>query len=542
MNSFVYDFHIRQMSEFFEQGQPGDYPGDELVNLMQSMVLFYQGPKHARNSIRTSSFTVELGRSQLSPVEIFAFLSQNANKYNLYSTGERGLSPGVFMVSSSSEMINKPRNRHGQLLEMLEEETFTLVAFITDSTVSGGPHDIPDNSDNSNLICQLGSWKKYFPDATTQLARPKQAPPPQIATPVATNSANGSRNSSISSGTAVGPGNSSGAVAGVEKVGSSPQGPLGSAIPPPTSAQQSQLLSTSSFRNLASFLQPAPQQPPRQTAPAASMTSSKNLREIVERGSTGIFSALLGKEPTPVLASPPPAALVAEKVRCFDIAFFVLRRNKGTIFPLSNVSQRLATKGQSAVAAVQAIVQQPEMHEAITKSRLRLMESTQQAFVHSERDMLWTRLTREGSANDAALTEEQFKMLSKLVEMRNVEELDPSLKDMFSLAVDWNVVFQHVTNTFGNRSRRFFFDGIVHLLLFSSIDRDSIMYLTLNTAPNQPPGVPPIEMYVCRREIRTTSIPYKIAQAEAALLSSVVNTILHWMWRSMVIRDRRPRQ
>ena len=86
---------------------------------------------------------------------------------------------------------------------------------------------------------------------------------------------------------------------------------------------------------------------------------------------------------------------------------------------------------------MQEIVQQPEMQVALDKSRVRLMECTQQAFVHSERDLLWTRLTREGSATDAALTEEQFRMLNKLVYMRNVEELDSSLREMLGLLIDW---------------------------------------------------------------------------------------------------------
>lgn len=537
MNSFVYDFHVRQFTEFFEQGQPGDYPGDELINMMQAMVLFYQGPKHARNSIRTSSFTVELGRSQLSPLEIFAFLSQNANKYNLYSTSERGLSPGVFMVSSSSEMVNKPRNRHGQMLEQMEEESFTLLACITDSTVGGSSSELPlTNTDNLNLICQFGSWKKYFPDGTTQLAKPRSAPvlPPVAAQQSPSTSGPNSRSSSLTTPSGAGPPPAS----GTEKGGSSPQGPTGSAVPSPVVQPAS---STSSFRNLASFLQSGSSQQPVRANPApAPSASTRNLRDLVERSSTGLFSSLLGASNSPAPAPAPAPAPEPEKLRCFDIAFFVLRTNKGTIFPLSSVSQRLTSK--SPIAAVEAIVQQPEMQDAIAKSRVRLMESTQQAFVHSERDMLWTRLTREGSANDAALSEEQFKMLSKLVEMRDIEELDPSLKEMFVMAVDWNIIFQHLSNTFGNRSRRFFFDGIVHLLLFSTSDRDSILYMTLDTTPNQPPGSCPVEIHVCRRETRATAVPYKMAQAEAALVSSAVNVILHWLWRSMVIRDRRPRQ
>jgi hypothetical protein len=152
LNSFVYDFHVRQLTSFLEAGSINEYPATEFVNMLQAMTLYYDTPKHARNSIRTSSDAIDLGRSQLSPLEVWSFLSLHSSRYNMYSMSERGISPAVFVVSSTQEMINKPRNKQNQLLDSMEDDSYYFVAFINDG-------QSPIRSDTCNLA---SSFKQLY--------------------------------------------------------------------------------------------------------------------------------------------------------------------------------------------------------------------------------------------------------------------------------------------------------------------------------------------------------------------------------------------
>lgn len=163
MNSFVYDFHVRQLSNFLESGSVTDYPGEEFLNTLQSIVMYFDPPRHARNAVRAASITAELGRSQLSPLEIFAFLARHASKYNFCSMAERGIFPAIFLVSSTPDLVNKSRDNQVPS-NTVEEDTFCLVAFITDANYN------VLNVDNVNLCAQMAWLKQHLATYTPQLA------------------------------------------------------------------------------------------------------------------------------------------------------------------------------------------------------------------------------------------------------------------------------------------------------------------------------------------------------------------------------------
>jgi hypothetical protein len=75
---------------------------------------------------------------------------------------------------------------------------------------------------------------------------------------------------------------------------------------------------------------------------------------------------------------------------------------------------------------------QPEMEEAISNCHTQLQRVTKEAFMHSDRDLLWTKLVQEGAAS---LSADQIQTLLQRVNTRLVEDLDPALKEMVTLAI-----------------------------------------------------------------------------------------------------------
>lgn len=130
LGSFLYDFHIRQVASQFENMSKQNFAGDELVNMLQALCLYYERPPiHSRNIIATSHVNAHTGDSNLSPLELFTFIGNNASKYNFSTTAEKGITPGVYLLSSSNQLHMQGKEK----MNGSSEDIYCVVAFISEN-------------------------------------------------------------------------------------------------------------------------------------------------------------------------------------------------------------------------------------------------------------------------------------------------------------------------------------------------------------------------------------------------------------------------
>ena len=123
----------------------------------------------------------------------------------------------------------------------------------------------------------------------------------------------------------------------------------------------------------------------------------------------------------------------------------------------------------------------------------------------------------------------------KLVHIKPLESIDPTLRELMSLSIDWLQLVSHLTTAYGNRARQFHFDRMIHVLIINPSDYDMAIYISVEERGTR------IEMNLLRRDPDLT-ITRKQRLDEAAQVSHLVNVVCHWLWRTMVLKDRRSRQ
>jgi hypothetical protein len=124
------------------------------------------------------------------------------------------------------------------------------------------------------------------------------------------------------------------------------------------------------------------------------------------------------------------------------------------------------------------------------------------------------------------LNEAQFNSLMRLIYCRHIEEIDSSLRQLFTLSLPWSKeLVPHLLQIYGSSlTRQYRVNQTLHLFVLNSQYKDLMLHLLVGENDSY------IEIFACRRELEPT---YDHAKqlAEAKHISEVVNLIVHFCWR-----------
>lgn len=202
MNSFVYDFHVRHLSNLFtsslsskdvppktaisdkftslsepsppivsNQHLPSSplpsssasmliaptIPPVEVINQLQAMVLYYEHPpKHSRTALATSHITLDVTNAMLSPLELFAYATKHAKKFGFQGT-DWGLTPGVARVATTHEL---------DFSSLASNATAVHAEYIPNPGMVGG-HRIREKEADADDSWLLIAFMSHTSDATS---------------------------------------------------------------------------------------------------------------------------------------------------------------------------------------------------------------------------------------------------------------------------------------------------------------------------------------------------------------------------------------
>lgn len=205
MNSFIYDFHVRHLSNLFTgslnaaaqaqkaaasaatERQPGSsfepspvlsaaspisgfgqggplsasipptVPPVEVINQLQAMILYYENPpKHSRTALASSHITLDVANALLSPLELFAYATKHSRKFGFNAT-DWGLTPGVARVADSHEF---------ELSKLAANATAVHAEYISNPGMVGG-HRIKEKEPDSEDSWLLVAFMSHTSDATS---------------------------------------------------------------------------------------------------------------------------------------------------------------------------------------------------------------------------------------------------------------------------------------------------------------------------------------------------------------------------------------
>ncbi len=133
MNSFVYDYHLRQIQHFLLAApSKAPYPPLELVHMLQSLVRYHHAPpKYARNQILQHSFAIDLQElTVLSPLELFSFVAERAELYGVANLHEHGIKPAIYFSATTPNLVPHYMSLTAQLNNDEHPFIYTVIAFV----------------------------------------------------------------------------------------------------------------------------------------------------------------------------------------------------------------------------------------------------------------------------------------------------------------------------------------------------------------------------------------------------------------------------
>jgi hypothetical protein len=133
MNSFVYDYHLRQIQHFLLAApSKAPYPPLELVHMLQSLVRYHHAPpKYARNQILQHSFAIDLQElTVLSPLELFSFVADRAELYGVANLHEHGIKPAIYFSATTPALVPHYMTLTAQLNNDEHPFIYTVIAFV----------------------------------------------------------------------------------------------------------------------------------------------------------------------------------------------------------------------------------------------------------------------------------------------------------------------------------------------------------------------------------------------------------------------------
>jgi len=129
-----------------------------------------------------------------------------------------------------------------------------------------------------------------------------------------------------------------------------------------------------------------------------------------------------------------------------------------------------------------------------------------------------------------------MKTLLKLVRSKELDSFDSALKEVLTLSIDWLQLVSHLISAYDNRARQFHYDQTLHLLIICPNDVDALLHISVSDKGTD------VTMSMLRRDTDTLSSSSDKQQlAEAQQVSSLVNKITHWLWRSLITKDKKQR-
>lgn len=574
MNSFIYDFHVRYLSNLFtgslnaaaqaQKQAPATPSGDrsgsfepspnlaatspiagfgatgpqsiaptvppvEVINQLQAMILYYENPpKHSRTALASSHITLDVANALLSPLELFAYATKHSRKFGFQAT-DWGLTPGIARVAESHEF---------ELSKLAANATAVHAEYIPNPGMMGG-HRIKEKDADSEDTWLLVAFMSHTSDATS-----------------ATNEAISSIMSGGGGPRALDSGyNACYRVARQKHLSSMTvasshvlqQSASASMLEPTISTTTGPTLTASASQPMAAIVSASSSTASLKTIPASESSPAVIPVTVAQTPSTMSPIKSRANQPSaPQLKAP----------KALTISFFILRISKMTNFPL--MASAFATPPPTPLATDSddlpvtpkknpfgaafsaggvppppptslASYNRRNMHAALDNCRDILTQVANRSIVESERDVLWSKLVAESAGSDF-LNSDQIAQLLNLAYSRIISDLDPSLTSMMSgISTDWKSIMNQISSSFSQAYRtRVFLDQEQrpHLLIFNSSDTDLLLHLSI-------PEPKRIDVQCVRREYND-SLKTRHEHLEAVQVSQIVNTICHLLWKQLL--------
>ncbi len=233
------------------------------------------------------------------------------------------------------------------------------------------------------------------------------------------------------------------------------------------------------------------------------------------------------------------------------VSFCAMRVDCRKVHPLKTSSVPLP------VAAIGGVQIMP-VEDAVPIFASYFRSVVEAAQVHFERDRLWNLLTTHRKAEDKSLLVADLEAMMALVERRPIEDFDKSLRFIPVLNSQIISLVGHLRSTFGPRCRVVEGHNKFHVLLLHDTQESLMLQMIIErdnperkNALNLKPGridarsVPQggsMVAYVVRREKAKGAMAEALIDFERELISRLVNSICHWMWRLTIIVQEHPKQ
>jgi hypothetical protein len=587
MNSFVYDFHVRHISQMFanapslasvtnsasskpdeparnslernngpsavtanvaipETPAPSSVPPIppvEIINQLQAMAIYYEHPpKHSRTAMASSHITVDVTNALLSPLELFAYATKHAKHFGFHPT-DWGLTPGIARLSNSPAFhafplapLDDHQRRNDTTDEpqtSMEEDSWIMLTFMSHTSDATSA---TNQAISMSLAGGHGALESNY-NACYRVARRKHLNAMTLQ---------------------------------AQQLDTSHSMPDLPSTSPASPIQQATATNNTSMK----VIQGDPVL--GINAGPGGVSSAPNLHTTTMVASSSmatISSPLRGKLHGSNAAPRPPKHLT--------LSFFVLRIPKHTIFPLrasafatppplpslselelegsEQEAWNAATSGgrpvsppraaspllgsSGSVGAIQppptslAAYNRRNMSDALHNCRTLLRDVANRSVVESERDVLWSKLVADNAPSSPDfLNSDQLTQMLRLAHSRPIDLLDPTLASMTSgITTDWKYIMNQISHSYSAfyKTRVFLAEDNQqpHLLIFNPADTDLLIHLST-------PDPKRIEALCVRRELNP-ALEQKHTRLESVHVSQLVNTICHLLWKQLLPKPTR---
>eukprot|EP01125_Pyxidicula_operculata_P007343 TRINITY_DN249_c0_g1_i1.p1 TRINITY_DN249_c0_g1~~TRINITY_DN249_c0_g1_i1.p1 ORF type:complete len:1157 (-),score=366.69 TRINITY_DN249_c0_g1_i1:107-3259(-) len=515
------------------------YPVTEFVGMLTSLDHQYgptNWPKYSKNRLASSIVQVEID-VKISPSKIFDFIVTHAHQYKAKSLNDtHAINPGIILDNSVIEVLKRLDNGYDTTYKNMEHpphsSQFSILVFLLPSN----PKSDQSQSDTSTSTKQQSST---FKSPSINISKMNDTPPhptPSLTGNIQTTSLKNSLANSLSLDT---PNISTPSL-------STPPIPMTNTPlqPNPLSEKQSSSYNNNNVSSSSNT--------PLSNRFKRSHGEDNNLKSSQVVGTPN--NKYGGDQSTSFASFIPTSSSSYIELQFLNLRIYIVRAVVD-----SETDASAPTSDSSSSTLINKL-----MNQIIIETQTTLLKLVKEALAHYQRDTLFKALRNMASISNGnsnlsnqsysslnafglvaapspgvsiptpipsptnssipRLDLDLFHKLISLIHTQHITEVDASLDDLITLPPRQNMsrLFMYLSKAYhphtcfiSGQPTNTTSDAPIHFVIFD-IHSDIFLYLSSTTEK-------PLDILVCKRQSNGP-------QTEAAIISNVVNSILHWLW------------
>ncbi|KAF2077134.1 hypothetical protein CYY_001581 [Polysphondylium violaceum] len=478
LNSFVYDFHLRQLVLFLQgkqqqqqqQQQHKQLPPQYFIEMMYSMPKYYpKPPAHSFSHIYESTFSLPV---PILPIELFNYVTQNVQAYNISNLNQCGVSPSIQFTVGPFIDPHSPNNTN-------IEYQWNVVVFCLNNNDLNSPKSDNNNDSNDDNSSNNQQQQQQHHNHYTIVDESKHQLKLQYFIIKTTNSTPFPRVDNLNHQN--------------------------------TSHNSNNNHQKSSIRSTNTNISNSPHH--------ARSHSQFDINQINQAHNTVV------QQPTT------PNILIGSQASQSPSSFMLNSNQNNNNNNQHHHHQQQTNSSDFMSKSFRSMT----MAEEVAKSKI--YKIIIGASVNYQRDMLWLKLLK-GNPYEPALSHQEFSHFMGFIKRRSLKSMDSSLVqpiNLFSFMGNvWLGLSSHLVKTCGDRIRQLHNDPFHHLFILNPKADCLMLELVWNEKEKE------TDAFICRRDDQNISkeLENELDEYELEHASQLVNTLCHYLWKQMLFSNK----